>query len=113
MHRQIKVQYDVSCIRLFENGAEVWSVLWSDVDRIGYRSTDAGPWGDDHFLVFKNRATPPLYFDVALSWEGATELSKFVDEMEDTKVPAVGKLANITVNKTVTVWPSSHSGEPL
>jgi len=113
MNHKIQVHHDSEAIRLFENGKEAWFVLWSDVARIGYRSTNAGPWADDHFLVFKNKATPPLYYDVSLSWEGAMELADFVDAMEDTRIPAEGKLANVTVNKTVTVWPSIHSGEPL
>lgn len=113
MSYKIWVQYDSAGIRLFENDKEAWSVLWNDIDRIGYRSTDEGPWADDHFLVFKNKATPPLYYNVSLSWEGAMELADFVDAMEDTRIPSEGKLANVAVNKTVTVWPSIHSGEPL
>jgi hypothetical protein len=113
MSYKIRVQYDSAGIRLFENDKEAWSVLWSDIERIGYRSTDEGPCADDHFLVFKNMATPPLYYNVSLSWEGAIELSGYVDAMEGTRIPIEGNLANVTVNKTVTVWPSIHSGEPL
>lgn len=113
MNHKIRVQHDSEAIRLLENGKEAWSVLWSDIDRIGYRTTDAGPCADDHFLVFKNKTTPPLYYNVSLSWEGAMELADFVNAMEDTRIPAEGTLANVTVNKTVTVWPSIHSGEPL
>jgi hypothetical protein len=113
MSSQIRVEYDQSSISVFEDNKKAWTLLWSDIDRIGYRTTDAGPFQDDHFLVFRSKTTPLRYYDVSLSWPGGIALSRFVDSMKDTRLPKEGKLANSTENKTVTVWPSNHSGEPI
>lgn len=120
---RIRVEFDAERIRVVRgdrwawslhwSDKETWSLRWSDIERIGYRTTDTGPWFDDHFLVFKAKTEPALYYDVSLGWEGALALSDFVHHMPGTKFTEAGTLANCTENKSITVWPAEHTGEPM
>jgi hypothetical protein len=113
MQGQSSIRFDAAEITAAYEGRVVWSIRWPDIERIGYRTTDAGPWQDDHFLVFRTKTRPPTYFDVSLSWTGAKELADHVNNLPDTRIPEEGTLANCTDNRSVTVWPADKSGDPL
>lgn len=108
-----QVRFDEQSIQLLNDTVVSWTVAWSAIERIGYRSTDDGPWQDDHFIVIRTKDVPPRYFDVSLSWQGALELSHHVDKMDGALLPKKGHLANCTDCRSVTVWPAIHSGEPI
>ena len=113
MQGQSSIRFDAEQITADYDGRAVWSIRWLDVERIGYRTTDAGPWQDDHFLVFRTKTRPPTFFDVSLSWSGAKELAAHVHSLADTRIPKEGTLANCTENRSVTIWPKDNSGEPI
>ena len=110
--QRMRVEYNEHAISVYEKHQPRWTLAWKDVARIGYRTTNAGPVGDDHFLVFKT-AEPSHSYDVSLSWPGALELAEYVHRMDGTVKPPEGTLANCTENKSVTIWPAAHTGEPL
>ena len=113
MQAQSSIRFDAERITTGSGGRTVWALMWTDVERIGYRTTDAGPWQDDHFLVFRTKANPPTFFDVSLSWNGAKQLAEHVNSLPGTRLPKEGTLANCTENRSVTVWPEDKSGEPI
>lgn len=111
--KQIEIRFDQTTVRAFSNDVLQWKVEWKNLERIGYRSSSEGPWGEDYFLVLKTKDKPSLYFDIPLAWKGALELSKYIDKLPGTKCPSRGKLANCVSNTSVTVWPGEMSGSPI
>ena len=107
-----QVQFDEATIRLFKDKKEVWSLQWSGVERIGYRTTSGGPWYD-YFLVFKTNTSPAMHYEIPMECRGAIALAEYVDQLTGTKLPREGKLASRLEDKSVTIWPAHKSGEPL
>jgi hypothetical protein len=110
---QVVIAFDGKKIAALVAGVPKWEIAWMQVERIGYRTTDAGPWQDDHFLVFRTNTNLPAFYDVSLSWVGAKELEEHVRTLPETRIPPEGALANCTTNRSVTVWPKDKSGEPI
>jgi len=111
--QQVEIAFDNKAIVAFNAGVLNWEIEWSNIERIGYRTTGNGPWQDDYFLVVRTKDKPARFYDISLDWKGAKELSTFIDRLPDTKLPPEGKLANSTKNISVTVWPSAKSGQSV
>lgn len=111
--KRIEIQFNEEVITALMDNVKKWEVKWSQIERIGYRTTAGGPWRDDYFLVIRTTGNPRKQYDIPLEWKGVQELSNYVLQLADSKCPLDGVLANCTIEASVTVWPSENSGEPI
>jgi hypothetical protein len=113
MKKTVEVYFDQNVIRVSRNGIQQYELSWNQINRIGYRTTSATPWGSDYFIVLETKNKPPLYYDIDLAWNGSDSLSKYIDGLKNTLLPPEGKLANSVQETSITIWPQERSGEPL
>lgn len=106
-----EVVFDAEKITLRTTPGQTQTLWWRDVVRIAYQTTDAGPWFDDHFLVFQQHDLK--LFHVSLEWTGALALADHVHQLPDTQLGKLGTLANCTERQSVVVWPSRDAGRSL
>jgi hypothetical protein len=109
----VEIRFDMKSITARVGNVPEWAVNWEQIERIGYRTTEEGPLQDDYFLVLRTKDVPPLYYDISLAWKGALELSAYINQLPDSKIPPNGILANCTTVASITIWPSDKSGGPL
>jgi hypothetical protein len=108
-----RVEFDSESVRVFREQDLLVRAHWADIEQIGYRTTSAGPWFDDHFIVFKTRDISCPRLDISTDWEGALALSEHIKNLPGTKLPSEGVLANCTTERSTTVWPAEKSGKPI
>lgn len=111
--REMRVEHDSRAITLHYGEKQVYELPWSEVARIGYATTDQGPWSDDHLLVFRSRLDSTKELWISLDWPGALRLSEYVETLPGATLAEKGSLANVTTNDSVTIWPAAHAGEPF
>ena len=111
--RNICVRLDDHSVWVIEDDVEKWRLPWESVTRIGFATTDIGPFAPDYFYILRDNSNPPLFFMLEMGWNGVRELYEFIEKTRDVKYPPEGNLANCTYNKTTTIWPPSESGKPL